>query len=631
MTPRYASPEQIRGEPVSTASDVYALGLIAYRLLAGRLPEPLVAPDGAGGVPAKPSAIARQLARQASAGEPEGSPRRAVLRRWRRPGRDGRRWRRLTGDLDRIVLKTLHGDPVRRYPSAERLAEELRRHLAGLPVEARGGSFRYLAWKWLCRHRGSVAAALLLACSLLAGGVATHRQARVAEQERARAERRFGEVRHLANAFLFDFHDAIAELPGSTRARQLVVTTALEYLERLARDSDAEPRLLAELASAYARIGDVQGRRRNASLGDTAGALASYRRALDILRRPELSDRVDRDHRRQQAAVHLRIGSLLVVRGERPGARAHCRIALEISRRLAWRWPRDLEIRFELSQAYDRMGEIQALEEELDQALASHLRALALRRELLAERPPSEDAGDAGRDARLRSELATSHAYVGDVLAWMDDPAAALASYRQALRIDRRLAAEDPGNAEHRHRLVASYDRVGEMHSWMDDPDAALESYRQALELAEELVAADPHDARAQRSLSVISNRAGNARLARGEHRAALAAYLRALELRQRLAASDPSNARARRELAVSRFKLGESYSRLAAAAPDMAEKRRLLRQARDDYRRSFEILRDLVAADLLPPGDRDAPAEMAVHVARCDTDLARLGGSVGP
>ncbi len=613
MTPRYASPEQLRGEPVSTASDVYALGLIAYRLLAGRLPEPVVDPDGGDGpgwpanqaLPAKPSTVARQLERQGTGGSG----------RWRRD----RGRRRLAGDLDAVVLKALHADPRRRYPSAERLAEELRRHLAGLPVEARGAGFRYLAWKWLERRRGWLAAASLLACSLLAGGVATYHQARVADHQRARAERRFGEVRHLANAFLFDFHDAVAELPGSTEARRLVVTTALEYLERLAGDSDDDPRLLGELATAYARIGDVQGRRRNASLGDTAGALASYQRALDLLRQPALARPADRGHRRQLAAVHLRIGSLLVVQGDRSGARAHFRLALDVSRGLAARWPRDPEILFELSQAHDHMGEIQAVEGELRRALASHRRALALRRQLLAERPS---------DVRLRSELATSHAYVGDVLAWMDDPAVALASYRRALAIDQRLADEDPGNAEHRHRLVSCHDRIGEMHSWMQDPGAALDSYRRALALAEELAAADPLDARARRSLSLIYNRAGNALAARGEHRAALASYLRALELRQQLAASDPSNVRVRRELAVSRFKLGESYSQLAVAA-GAAHKRRLLRQARDGYRRSFEILRDLVAADLLPPGDRDAPAEMASHVARCDTELAGL--AAGP
>src|SRR6185369_771018 len=117
-------------------------------------------------------------------------------------------------------------------------------------------------------------------------------QARAAERERLRAERRFADVRRLASSFLFEFHDAIQDLPGSTAARELVVRKALEYLDGLAAEAgdsgdghSGDRGLLAELAQAYQRVGDVQGMPYRASLGHTEDALRSYEKALALRRR----------------------------------------------------------------------------------------------------------------------------------------------------------------------------------------------------------------------------------------------------------------------------------------------------------------------------------------------------------
>jgi hypothetical protein len=107
-------------------------------------------------------------------------------------------------------------------------------------------------------------------------------QARVARIERTKAEQRFNEVRKLANSYLFEFHDAIENLPGSTAARALLVRRALEYLDSLAREAGGDLSLQREVAMAYLKVGNVQGNPRNANLGDTAGALESYRKALAI-------------------------------------------------------------------------------------------------------------------------------------------------------------------------------------------------------------------------------------------------------------------------------------------------------------------------------------------------------------
>src|SRR5262249_44043361 len=160
-------------------------------------------------------------------------------------------------DIDNIVLMALAKDPARRYPSADKLADDIRRHRDGLPVSSRAATLAYRAGKLLRRHwlEAGALAALLLA--LGAGAGVSSGQARVAAAERARAERRFEDVRHMADAMLFELHDAIADLPGATAARATIVKRALAYLATLESEAGDDPSLALDLAAAYRKLGDV--------------------------------------------------------------------------------------------------------------------------------------------------------------------------------------------------------------------------------------------------------------------------------------------------------------------------------------------------------------------------------------
>src|SRR6185369_8398694 len=134
-----------------------------------------------------------------------------------------------------------------------------RRYLENLPVLARKDTFAYRASKFMRRRKASVAAATLVALAILGGVVATLWQARIATAQRARAEQRFNDVRRLASSLLFEIHDSVQNLAGSTPTRQLLVTRGLEYLDSLARESGDDPSLQRELATAYEKVGDIQG------------------------------------------------------------------------------------------------------------------------------------------------------------------------------------------------------------------------------------------------------------------------------------------------------------------------------------------------------------------------------------
>ena len=236
MTPESASPEQLRQGVVTVASDVYALGVLLYRLLTGHPPYPS-------------SASLVDMLAAIEAHDPSPPSVLAPPRRRRHIGRD----------LDLIVLKALRREPERRYESAAALADDLERWLAKRPVRAVPDSTSYRLRRFVGRHRLGVAAGVAAVLALSVGLATTLWQFRVAEAERARAERRFDDVRQLANTVIFDLHDAIAPLPGSTDARRLLIQRALTYVDGLAAEASGDLPLQRELARAYERLADGAG------------------------------------------------------------------------------------------------------------------------------------------------------------------------------------------------------------------------------------------------------------------------------------------------------------------------------------------------------------------------------------
>lgn len=243
MTLEYASPEQVRGEPVSTVSDVYSLGVLLYRLLAGRLPY---------GAALAGSSL--DLARAILEVEPE-RPSAAVdeaLSR-ARPAADRLR-RRLRGDLDTIVLKALRKEPERRYASVDALADDVRRHLDGLPVAARPDTLRYRAGKFVRRHRSRVAVAgLLLVAASAAVGFHTVEVAR----ERDFAERQAAQAEQVA-AFLtelFAAADPNVSRGQDVTARQLLDRGTERIRDELADQPEIRARMLDVIGQAYFWLG----------------------------------------------------------------------------------------------------------------------------------------------------------------------------------------------------------------------------------------------------------------------------------------------------------------------------------------------------------------------------------------
>src|SRR5271165_5817603 len=242
LTPEYASPEQVDGRPVTTATDIYSLGVVLYELLTGARPHQ------------SESNSAASIALAISSGKITPPSRLVPI---------------LKGDLDMILMQALRKEPQERYATADAFADDLSAYLESRPVRARAGSFWYRARKFLRRHWISAAAATVVVASLATGLYIANRQRERANRERAVAERRFAQLRQLSNR-IFDVDRAMRVLPGSLDARRRLVSASLEYLEGLSKEARGNLDLAQEISDGYWRLARIQGGDTEFNLGDAA-------------------------------------------------------------------------------------------------------------------------------------------------------------------------------------------------------------------------------------------------------------------------------------------------------------------------------------------------------------------------
>jgi non-specific serine/threonine protein kinase/serine/threonine-protein kinase len=621
LTPEYASPEQVEGRHATTVSDVYALGVVLYELLTGRSPYRLR------------SRTPLDVVEAVRTTDPE------------RPSAAGgteKLRRRLRGDLDTILLTALRKEPARRYQSVEQFAGDVRRHLGGLPVTARPDTFGYRAGKFVRRNRVPVAAGVLLALALLAGTAATAYQAREARAAQDRAERRFADVRKLANALLFDYHDAIRDLRGARPVRERMVRDALGYLDGLARESAEDPSLQRELAGGYHRIGDLQGGDAS-NLGDTEGAARSYAKALGILESLLQADGGNARLRRDAANSAMALGRVVWGRGDLAGGLAHARRARALLDPLVSAAPTDTDLRLQLSAANNLLGQISLEEGKIAQSLEFHRADL----EQFGAAPESER-----RKPAVRHAISVTYGYLADAQAESGDLAGALASHRRSRALRRELSAEFPENATyaeaastaryyeatvlgrmgrwkeslalHRESLAedstGSFNlcRVGEALGALGRHEEALGYLRLALRKHERELRAD--------TVSLFSRLAVVEDLGRVcQNLASLgwpdapAACARATRFAEGIVV-EPSHAFPRAFLAAVWSDVGEAYETLAGRSGGTEEDRRdYSLAAMERHRRSHEIWSDLMARALVSPVDTGLVSAAVRAVARAE------------
>jgi non-specific serine/threonine protein kinase/serine/threonine-protein kinase len=515
MTPAYASPEQVKGQTVTTASDVYSLGVLLYELLAGRRPYE---------VPAESlTAIVKAVCETEAVAPSEVA--------------QGRNRATLRGDLDTIVLKALRKEPERRYQTARELSEDLQRYLEGRPVSARADTVGYRAGKFVRRHRTAVTASLLVAASLIAGIVTTTWQARL-------AERRFDEARRLIRSVIFDIQPKLGAVPGTTRLRKELIESTLEYLVTLGRDAGDDPRLLRELSASYVQLARVQGIQGNANVGDQQAARRTLGEAEKLVARLLKIDPDGPESLHEAAVLERYLALSFLYEAAYTPAREHAQRAVELAERAVKIRP-DFQTREDLADTRRTLANCSDSVEEF-------ARSQSIYESLLREKPD---------EPRVLRNLSQVYKYAGGLHYQKREDRPGLDLIVKAHAIDEKLLAAAPEDPQAQDDLSFSLNQLSWGYSRLGDLPAALAASERSLAMRERIVAQNPGEARARERLGYVLRAIALLRRKAGDRASALRDYRRAHAIYSDLRAQGYGGAYAGSELGSTELELGDLES----------------------------------------------------------------------
>jgi non-specific serine/threonine protein kinase/serine/threonine-protein kinase len=573
-TPAYASPEQISGGLTGVASDVYSLGVLLYELLTGHPPYRLSTRDA--------EAVAQVIR--------EREPTRAssVVGMQESIGGDGKQRvidphdisqkrgttvealrRRLRGDLDNIVSMALRKETQRRYGSVEQLSEDIRRHLEGMPVQARNDTCWYRSSKFISRHRVGLTATAAAVIALCATTTMAYRKAN-------QLSHRISQDHKLASLFLVDIHDAIAKLPGSTPAREVLLSQSLKYLNELAHDASDDTAMHKALALAHERFAELQAGASAGGLGQASAALKTYGRAQEIREELALANPDDQAIQLQLAESYLLAA---VITGRTGGAAKRVeydRKALAILERLTAEDPKNISYRAALARAHTGIAYGLSYSEEWPEARKHFLKALELRKTLLEETPNSYSA---------RRAVALIHYRLGVSYAQSRQPDEAMPYLEEALALQTALVEEERQNRQLRSDVASTQHFIAVSLGLVNRHTDALVHLDAAIAMRGSMLAEDDRDARTRSLLAGNYAERSTALLKLEKYRPALQAAERALELQNTVLALDPQGVPVRVSAA-------DFHSRAGAAHRALGH----LTQARTMYVRAHELYSQLEA-----------------------------------
>jgi eukaryotic-like serine/threonine-protein kinase len=551
LTPRYASPEQLRGERVNIATDVFSLGVVLYELVCGAWPF------------GDPASVLSELNR--ATGTVHANPPSSVVTEEsaeRRSAPHEQLRRTLKGDVSAIVLKALEQDAGRRYESVRQFAADISSFLEGRPVEAHSQTAFYRAGKFIRRRWLAVAAAAVFVFGLSGATFVALRQARIAQA-------RYSELRSLTTTLLFELKDAINDVPGSTPAQKILVTRVVGSLDTLARQSAHDPKLQLDLAEGYRQLGELQGSPYGQNLGDAKGALANLAKARSLAEQQLTADPTGLASLHAAALIERTTGEVYFGIGQSKDAVSHLEAGANFAEQMIGNSSPSTTAIPELLEAaiiHQVLGDVYGQPGTAslgDPAQAAvHYRRSAELDEMMVRKDPNM--------LRARRGIALSRMKLGD-LVHFGDPETALDDYRQGLNTFDSLPPDELKRPATLRLREQDLRKVGEtlrdLQQWSD----AKPYLTQCQAYFESSLAADPDDKRAKYDLVVILEAVMRFYDLQGKTEQARNVSERMVALMNDLIRDEPANETWQMSRGYYRYKLGTQWAKLGARYPASA------------------------------------------------------------
>lgn len=567
LTPEYASPEQFLGKNVTTATDIYSLGVILYELLSGHRPfetkgkslEEIIQ-SICEILPERPSSVfSSKFKGQSSKSENKTtqSSEQGTTNNEQKtnPQFAIRNSHLLKGDLDNIILKALRKEPSERYGSVQQFSDDISRYLNGLPILARPQTFKYRFGKYFKRNKTVVLSAMLVLISLISGISATIWQSVVAKHERERAERQFAQTRKIANSLLFEIHDSITDLPGATASRELIVKRALEYLNSLSAEVDNDPELLLELSIAYRKVGDIQGETYQANTGDTKGSEESYRKSLEMQEQLLSTSPEDLKIHQEVLQTASQLGDNFFSQGKNTEAENAFKRAVDSALFVAEKEPQNHWINSSLAFNYLRLSWIINDKENRGNEPDYFELARQFSEKSLASNPEDDYS------MAIANEI---YSNIGNQLGNPDyndlgKPAEAMIYIQKSLTLRQKLVEKNPESYSSQNVLGIGYKDVGDIFLAQKKVVEAIENYEKALSIHQKLAENDEKNVNMQGTIAFDLNKLGNALLQNGEIEKSLEKHRESVLIMEKIYVSNKANIMFAHTLASSLESLGDA------------------------------------------------------------------------
>lgn len=572
LTPSYASPEQIRGEPLTVATDVYSLGVLLYELLSGSYPYGT-----------------RQSSAAAMRAYLEQSP--IPLRQQNRD---------TPPDLENIVMMAIRKEPERRYATVDALRLDIQAFLDGFPVQAAPDTFVYRFGKFSRRNRWAMITASVAIAAIVIAGIMIWR-------EKRQAEMRFQQLRQLAHSVVFELDDAIQDLPGSSHARELLISRGLQYLNGLARSRVKDPGLAFELAQAYMKIAAAQGNLQQANLGDQAGALASYTKARQLLLDLRTREPTNRDVEVSLALVDEDIAALAPRTGNGKAENLR-RESVSLFQDIARdnRAPAGLKnlalANFYLALAATDDGKYQ-------QALPLWEKTYAEYQQLAAHDKHENVTEDERNVGLVEKHIASVYFALADYQRSLDYD-------RKAVAIDQKRLDEQPQNPTAHMDLSFDLVELGWCLHELGHGDESDDAFNRAIQLRRQVASEDLNDFHARSELESALRIAGVAKCQAGDASRAILLIQEAAQSGTALHKKDSGNLDETVNNALDYYELGEIFRKRASEQKQDPDD---WRAALDAFQKSQALVSTVPANAIDDASDREKLAKLPERIAECE------------